>query len=103
MVITAALAVAACFVYYPGMNFLLYSGLPGGYKNCVSFSVCLMEEIRLMMMVVGIVIPVWQLQVVAFDLANNVLKEVETFLNRYYFSQFHCYCFGKMYTEWFAR
>ena len=81
MVITSALAVAACFVYYPGMNFLLYSGLPSSYKNWVSFSICMMEEIRLIMMVVGIATPVWQLQVVAFDLANNVLKEVETFLN----------------------
>ena len=81
LMLTAAVA-AACFIYYPSMNFLLYSGLPSSYKNWASFSVCMMEEIRLMMMGTMTMIPVWQLQVVAFDLANNVLKQVEMFLNR---------------------
>ena len=82
MVITSGSAVAVCFFYDPTMNFLLYSGLPDQYKNWATFWVCMMEEIRLVMMVVGTVTPVYQLQVIAFDLANDTLKEVEKSLGR---------------------
>lgn len=44
----------------------------------------MMEEIPTLMMWAGISIPVWQLQVIAFDLANHALKQVEKFLNRLY-------------------
>ena len=82
MIITAASAVAVCFLYDPAMNLLLYSGLPDCYKNWATFCVCMVEEIRLIMMVVGTVTSIWQLQVIAFDLANHTLKEVEKHLSR---------------------
>ena len=82
MIITAASAVVVCFLYDPTMDILLYSGLPDGYKNWFTFWVCMIEEIRLITMVIGTVTPVWQLQVIAFDLANDTLKEVEKSLSR---------------------
>ena len=75
-------SIGLCFFYDPTMNFLLYSGLPGGYKNWLTFCLCMMEEDRILMMWAAIVVPMWQLQVMAFDLVNNVLKQVEAFLNR---------------------
>ena len=35
-----------------------------------------MEEVRLILFAAGFVVPVWQLQVIAFDLVNNGLKAV---------------------------
>ena len=82
MIILTDSAIAACFFYDPTMKFLLYSGLPGGYQNVITFWVCMMEEICTILMCTGTLVPLWQVQVIAFELVNNVLKQVGNFLNR---------------------
>ena len=70
----AAIAVGACIVYDPTMTMLLYRALTGQYQNWFTFWVCFVEEIRFMLIFIGIAIPVWQCQVIAFDLMNNKLQ-----------------------------
>ena len=70
----AAIAVGICILYDPTMTMLLYRALPGRYQNLFTFWVCFLEEIRFMSIFIGIAIPVWQCQVIAFDLMNNKLQ-----------------------------
>ena len=58
------------------MRMLLYSALPENHKNWISCGILWMEEVRLILFAAGFVVPVWQLQVIAFDLVNNGLKAV---------------------------
>ena len=74
MMILTDPVIIACFILDPTMNLLLYSALPTSYQNWLSFSICLVEETRLLGFCMGIVTPVWQLQVVAFDLICHTLQ-----------------------------
>ena len=76
MGIATVLAVGACFLYDPDMKALLYSTLPEMYKNWFSFGVCWLEELRTLLMYVGIAGPLIQIQVIAFDLLNDSLEAI---------------------------
>ena len=71
---TAGLLILVAFVYDPTMTLLLYSVLPESCKTWPWFLACLMEEARLITVIVAVGIPMLQVQVVAFDLANATLE-----------------------------
>ena len=74
MVAFAVALILACFIYDPTMQLLLYSGLPTEHQNWLSFAVCFVEEMRFIFTFQGIAIPVFQVQVISFDLINQTLQ-----------------------------
>lgn len=74
MVIPAVFMIGACFVYEPSMQLLLYSALPDEQKNWLSMIMCFLEEMRFLLIFEGLVVPTWQLQIIAFDRINSDLK-----------------------------
>ena len=76
MGVATVLATGACFLYDPEMRALLYSALPEKYKNWLTFCVCWLEELRMIWMGVGIAIPLFQIQVIVFDLLNDSLEAI---------------------------
>lgn len=74
MVVLAAVLILACYVYDPTLRLLLYSALPECHQTWLAFVICYMEEMRFMLMLFGIVTPVWQLQVLSLDLINKYLE-----------------------------
>ena len=73
MVLLAIAMIGACFIYEPTMQLLLYSALPDRQKNWFWMVLCLVEEMRFLLIFEGLVVPTWQLQVIAFDLIRNKL------------------------------
>ena len=67
--------IAGCMLYDPTMKMLLYSGLPGQYQSWASAVICFAEEMRFLVILVGVAVPIWQFQVIAFDLVNRKLTE----------------------------
>ena len=76
MIALAAVVVAACILYDPTMMMLLYSAVPQSYKNWFSCGICFVEETRLLLIFVGINVPTFQLQMIAFELLNCTLEEI---------------------------
>ena len=76
MCIPTVSAIAACFLYDPGMKVLVFSVLPEKHKNWLSFGVCWLEELRMLFMIVGIAVPVFQVQVITFDVLNYSLEAI---------------------------
>ena len=64
------------FIYEPSINLLLYSALPKQLQSQLTFWACLVEEVRFILFIVGIIVPIWQLQVMAFEDINCKLKEI---------------------------
>ena len=65
--------IGACILYDPTRKMLLYAALPTQCQNWVTFWLCFVEEIRLLCMFIGIGVPAWQCQLIAFDLIHNKL------------------------------
>ena len=89
--LAAESVIVICYVYDPTMSFLLYSSLPEKFQNWFTLGICTLEEARLLVTLAGICVPVWQLQVIAFDLVNNGLEQMEQYLlkeRRYFFSNY---------------
>ena len=83
MASAAVLLIVLSFVDDPTMSLLLHSMLPESWETCPWFLACLMEEACLMTVLTAIAVPMWQVQVVAFDLANISLdKMVSNMQNR---------------------
>ena len=76
LVLLAAVMVGACYLYDPTMRLLLYSALPGSYQNWWIFTILWVEEVRLLILASGTVVPVWQLQIIAFDLIHHSLQSL---------------------------
>ena len=74
MILSAEVAITACFIYDPTTKQLLYSVLPEAYKTWWSFGICLVAEVRLCLFVAGLMISAWQMQVVAFEFISNSLE-----------------------------
>ena len=74
MALLAALTIGACYALDPTMKLLLYSALPAQYQNWLSFAICLVEEVRILGIFAGTVTPVWQSQIIAFDLVSDNLE-----------------------------
>ena len=68
--------VGVCILFDPMMKFVLYSALPEQFQNWLSFVICYVEEIRFLYMFAAIIIPIWQVQLLAFDLINDKLEEI---------------------------
>ena len=81
----AALLIGCCYIYDPTLRLLLYSALPERYQNWLTFTMCLAEEIRLLLICSGVVVPVLQLQVISFDKVNVELEAIiSSALDGYY-------------------
>ena len=76
MIVVSFALILLVFIYEPSISFLLYSALPAEYKSWWAFLACMMEEVRFVMFIIGIIVPIWQLQVMAFEDINCNLKEM---------------------------
>ena len=76
MSLSAVLAIGACYALDPTMKLLLYSALPAGYQNGLSFGICLAEDVRLPGIFTAITTPVFQVHIIAFDLISDSLRRV---------------------------
>ena len=76
VIIASFALILLTFVYDPSITFLLYSALPRRYQFWLTFCACLMEEFRFVLFIIGIIVPIWQLQVMAFEDINRKLKEL---------------------------
>ena len=80
MVMAGVVTILACFTYDPTMKYLLYKALPETRKNWITFGVCLLEETRLLLIDSGLVITVFQVQVIAFDLVKGNAENMRKFI-----------------------
>ena len=78
MLLCGVALIGVCYAYDPTLRLLLYAALPGGYQCWQTFTICLVEEMRLVLMCVGVGVPVLQLQVISFDQVNADLEAVIT-------------------------
>ena len=62
MVSCGVVLVWACYIYDSSLRLLLYSALPARRQSWLTFIVCFVEEIRLLLIAGGIIVPVLQLQ-----------------------------------------
>ena len=76
MLSSSGVAIAACFILDPTMNLLLYSALPVNYQNWFTFGICFLEEIRFLGTIIATAAPVWQFQIMAFDMISSNLEHV---------------------------
>ena len=67
------LIVIAC-VYDPSMRLLVYSALPNCLQHWTTFGLFIIEEARLMLTIITIGIPIFQLWVISFDLVSHKLR-----------------------------
>ena len=76
MVFTAAIAVTACFLHAPEMKLLLYAAVPEQLNTPVVFALCMVEDIRCVLLVATTAMGVFPVQVLAFDRINLSLSEL---------------------------
>ena len=85
MIILAVVLITVAFVYDPTLTVFPYSMLPQSYKKWPWFLVCLSEEVRSMIITAAISVPVFQIQVIAFEVVNTSLQNViRNTLKRYF-------------------
>ena len=66
--------ICASLVYDPTMKLLLYVMLPESYRTWPWFCGCLIAEAYFVLMLPILAVPVWQVQVMAFELVNSKLE-----------------------------
>ena len=76
MIVAGAPMIGACYLNDSTIKMLLYSALHESQKNWISFGILWIEEVRFMIFAAGVAVPVWQLQVISFDLLNSRLTSV---------------------------
>ena len=76
MVLLAAVMMGACYLYDSTMKMLLYAVVPESHKNWISFGILWMQELWLLQFALGIIVPMWQFEVIAFGLVNNSLTAI---------------------------
>ena len=74
MSILAVFIIVACMVYDPTMKMLLYTALPEKYKNRLSFGICILAELRFLIIITGLAVPTLQRQIVAFQDLDQALQ-----------------------------
>lgn len=72
-------------IYDPTLQFLLYAGLPQHVQTWLTFAVLMLEEMRYMLMNCAVIVPVFTLQIISFDLVNSQLKFLMGLIKRYRF------------------
>ena len=77
ILLIAVLFITASLVCYPTMTGFLYSVLPESWKTWPWFLAFLLMEIRSMTMVLAVLSQALQIHVVAFDLVNWSLQQLE--------------------------
>ena len=77
ILIIAVLFITASLVYYPTMTAFLYSMLPENWKTWLWFLAFLLMEIRSMAIILAVVSQALQIHVIAFDLVNWSLQQLE--------------------------
>ena len=70
----AVLVIVVCMIYDPTMKLLLYAALPEAYQNWLSFSMLLVEEVRFLLVFLGLAVPAWQLQIIAIQDVHKALQ-----------------------------
>ena len=80
MIMAGVVTILACFTYDPTMKYLLYNALPETRKNWITFWICMLEEIRVLLVDSGLVISVFQVQVIAFDLVKSDAEDMRKFI-----------------------
>ena len=76
MVLPLVLPIGACYVYAPELRFLLSSALPDAHQNWLTFALCMVEEIRFLMTILGLITPVYQTQLISYELIVRKLQHV---------------------------
>ena len=76
MVLPAAVPIGACYVYRPKLKFLLYSCLPDDYQNWLTFALCLVEEMWFLMVILGLITPAYQTQLISYELIAKKLQDL---------------------------
>ena len=76
MVLCAASIVTTCTIYDPTMKLLLYAALPENCQTWLSFVICLVQEMRVLLMCIGLAVPTWQIQIIAFQYADKALHDL---------------------------
>ena len=74
MVALAVPAISASYVYDPSMRLLLFTALPSHLQNWATFGLCLLEEVRFLLMFLIIGVPILQAQVITIDLVSSRLQ-----------------------------
>ena len=85
MVLCGVVGIATCYAYDPDLRLLLYSALPKRYQTWLIFLICYVEEIRLLLILSAVIVPILQLQVITFGQLNIHLEAtlVGSALTRY--------------------
>ena len=76
MVLAAAISAAAVIAYDPTLKILLISALPQDWRTSTVFYLCLAEEVRNLVLMGIISVPVLQLHVMTSDLLVEALDEI---------------------------
>ena len=82
MALCALVVIAISFINDPTMKLLLYSALPLNCRNWLSFGLCFLEDMRLVIICAGMLLSTWQFQVIAFQTVSNVLEDIKMTLLR---------------------
>ena len=64
------------YVYDPDLDSLLYSALPKTAKTWYAFTFLLIEEMRLLVQILAVAVPILQLQVLFFEETVQQLESV---------------------------
>ena len=67
------LAMVSLYVYDPTIKLLVYASLPQTYQNWFTLGICLLQELQVGLVCLGILGTTWQLQVTSFDLISGQL------------------------------
>ena len=76
MVLAAVVSATAVMAYDPTLKILLYSALPHEWRTFTVFSFCLAEEVRNLVLMGMIAVPVLQIHVMTSDLLVQTLHEI---------------------------
>ena len=74
MNVFCAALIVATYVYDPSMRLLLYSALPSRLQNWATFGLCLLEEIRFVLICVATGGPMFLLHTISFELICTQLR-----------------------------
>ena len=69
----------------------MHGALPERYRSWLTLGICLLEEVRIGLVVLGVVGTTWQFQVISFDLINEKLSTMLGYLTARWAEKSHYY------------
>ena len=78
----AVLLIGAAVIYDPAIPMLIYTILPESMKTWPWFWLCFIEEVRFVTFFDVLAVPLWQIQIISFDLINVNLEAVTSCTSR---------------------